>query len=123
MTPRASARGRREAPTQIADQRRYVVVTCVLNYPSFEAALAVPDDSAAHVQRSKALDAAGKLLIIGAFSGRYGRAAHYHDRTSRFKSLPERSRVRVLSQKRDGGATFDRYPVHESMLVAIGPLA
>jgi uncharacterized protein YciI len=53
---------------QIADQRRYVVVTCVLNYASFEAAArAAPDDIAAHVKRSKELHEAGKLLMAGAF--------------------------------------------------------
>jgi uncharacterized protein YciI len=53
---------------EIKNQPVYCVVFCVLEYASFEEALAeAPDAIAAHVKRSKELHEDGTLLMAGAF--------------------------------------------------------
>ena len=53
---------------KIKSQSVYCVVFCVLEYASFEEALAeAPDAIAAHVKRSRELHESGTLLMAGAF--------------------------------------------------------
>ena len=53
---------------EIVNQPAYCVVFCVLEYASFEEAVAdAPDAIVAHVKRSKELHENGTLLMAGAF--------------------------------------------------------
>jgi uncharacterized protein YciI len=53
---------------EIKNQPAYCVVFCVLEYASFEEAMADdPDAIAAHVKRSRELHENGALLMAGAF--------------------------------------------------------